>query len=284
LNDIGIDHQSFLLLKAGIKPVLRMPTNGRRNDLMYSVCKKNGLSVVFKKYDYLFGTKFDKPLFHAYVSLSNKNAILAQKYEELGDRLNFGKMLGYPECCIDSFIKNFGNKQDFSILAYEHTKNSNSFYCNNIFNYDSKLSSEDLINYPKGYNLIKKYDHCYLVRHVPCSFDCQESIELGKKTLELLKNDNSEYANEIVFSLKNVFLYFDYFNWIVLEGDVVDNKIIYKNVLPHESLLPVEITNKIKKGNLIEVTDTEIFIYKDEKLMHKIQKKNKNDGIIMNFS
>jgi len=119
---------------------------------------------------------------------------------------------------------------------------------------------------------------------MPCAFDCKKSIQIGKKTSKILEEELPELAEKIVFALKKPILYFDYFNWIIFYGNVKDNVLYYSKVLPYKSLFPENNLKIIKEGNRIEVLDDKIIVYKDSKVLLKIEKQDKYKGVIMNFS
>jgi hypothetical protein len=284
INSIGIDYQSFLLLKIGIKPAIRIGVSdeGALKRGMAEFCDKNNFFYIVKKFNCLFGQKLDTPIYNVYIAKSKENALLTYEYEKSGDRLNFGKMLGYPECCIDAFIKNLKDGKDFILLAKENTKSNFSYYCNNLFNYDSKLSSHNVKIYYDKLPILDRYNYCYLIRHMPCSYDCSKSIALGKKTLELMNDDNPAFANAVVNALKNVVLYFDYFNWVVLKGRIINGAVIYSEVLSYESLISKTIIKKIKQGDRIIIIDKLMLIFKNNKNIFEI--KNKSIGVILDFT
>jgi hypothetical protein len=107
---------------------------------------------------------------------------------------------------------------------------------------------------------------------------------LGKKTLALIKKEDPALAKNMVDALKNVFLYFDYFNWIVFKGKSSGNEIVYSQVLPYKSLISEQTIDKIRQGNRIKVTDDKITVYQNKKIIFKIPKKDKHKGVVMDFS
>jgi len=282
----GIDPQSYFLLKNNQKPVIRIVINENiRNDLQ-NFSKGSGIFVLMKKFKKIFyGNMLETPIVCAYFSLSKELAQKAYKAEKNEDRLKFGKLLGYPDCCIKDFIKNLDKEKDYTILSYKNTKGKTSFFCNNIFNFDSKLDSKNTLKiFEDNYKLFNKFNNLFLIRHVPCSFDCKESIKIGKKTLEILKKEMPEFTEKIVNAIKRPILYFDYFNWIVFDGEVNGNELKYNQVLPHESLFQKHKIKKIKEGNKLVVSDNKIDIFKNNKILFEIKKEDKFKGIIFDFN
>lgn len=282
-----VDYQSFLQLKAGIKPVIRTGTslNGEISPGLKKLCKENNFHYIVKKFEHIFGQKLETPIYNVYISFSKTKAEQTYEYEKSGDRLNFGKMLGYPECCVGQFINNLIDGRDMTFLSYGNTKGKPSYCCNNLFNYDSKLRIKDNKIYQGNFSFLNKYRDLFLIRHVPCAYDCEKSIELGRETLKLIEKDDVKLANKIVAALKSIVLYFDYFNWVIFDGKVNANKITYKRTLPFDSLISKKTINMINKGNNLELKEDMILVYQDKKQVFDLPVKDKNkNAIILDFS
>lgn len=286
LQMCGIDPQSYFLLKSGLKPVIRIGTT--KNELDYLVEFVNNYKVfnIIKKFDNKFyGEKLEKPILIAYVSLSQDLAEEAYEAEKNQDRKTLGKLLGYPSCCVDNFIKKCADfNTEFTIESFLNTKVKPSFYCNSVFNFDSKLNRDSVRVFQKIHKIFLDTEYFFLVKHIPCSFDCKETIEIGKRTLEILEKETPEIAQKILSTLKKPVLYFDYFSWIVFDGYVRDNTLFYSKVLPYKSLFPEIDLKIIKEGNKFEIFDDKINVYKDNKILLTIEKQGKYRGIILDFS
>jgi len=281
----NIDYQSYFLLKAGIKPVIRTGITENVIKDLENFCKKFEVFVLIKKMNKLYGQKLDKPFISAYISLSEKLAIEAYEAEKNEDRLEFGKLLGYPKCCTKNFIKNLKKEEEYTILSYKNTRTKSSFFCNNTFNFDSKVGFKDTLKiFKNNYQIFNKVEDLFLIRHIPCSFDCKKSIEIGEKTLKILKKEMPEFAEKILNAIKRPILHFDYFNWVVFDGEVDDNNLKYKKILPFKSLFPEDKLTKIKNGSRIKVSKDKILVLKNYEKLLEIPKKNEYNGIIIDFS
>jgi hypothetical protein len=279
----SLDIQSFLLLKNDIKPVIRIGLPPDIEYFKHFITKKLGLEMIIIKNTELYDQKLDSPVFNAYISKSSVLADQAAKAEIMGDRIKLGILLGYPKCCVEYFCRTLGKEK--TISSFINTKSKPSFYCNNLFVYDSKLESENSISFfNSNRTKLDQYSHLFLIRHVPCSYDCKESINLGRKTLSFLKKEKPEIASNIINALKRPVIYFDYFRWAVLDGFVKYNTIFYKKVLPFESFLERNILEKIMEGNSIVVTEKRITVFKNQSEIYSINKKDKFDGFILDFS
>jgi len=124
----------------------------------------------------------------------------------------------------------------------------------------------------------------YLISHIPCSFNCKESIKTEKDILKVLKIEAPDFAEKTVNALKKVFLFFDDFNWVVFDGKVKNNELKDYKVLPYKSLIPKEKIKLIKEGNKIKIFNDEVLIIKDDETLLKIPKREKYDGIFIDFN
>jgi len=280
---VGMDYQSYFLLKEGFKPVIRVATSKELIEEFKKICKNLGLSVLVKEFSEIYGTKLEKASFNAYISNSKESAEEAYEVERGGDRKTFGKLLGYPACCVDKFIENLKSPVDYTIQTFLNTKTNPSFYCNFIFNFDSKLDDGGIKIYQENYRIFNKTKLYFLIRHMSCSFDCKKSIEIGKKTLEILNREMPQLAESIVHALKRPVLYLDYFNWLVFNGEINGNELVYKEVLLYDSLFPKEKLELIKRGNVVKVFDEKIQVLKDENILLEIPKKDRYKGVLIDF-
>jgi hypothetical protein len=91
------------------------------------------------------------------------------------DNCKLGELLGYPNCCRHFFQKIFVVEK-FYDTTWPMALLS------------SKPKQEDLIeitNVEQFSNILWRWMGVRLVPHLPCSFACKETIELGKKFTEL---------------------------------------------------------------------------------------------------
>lgn len=285
----GIDIQSFLLLKAGLKPVIRVgcPKNNIEENLreLKRLFRGTGIKILVGEFkNNFYGQKIKEPIYNLYFSLSIDLARQAYVAEKTGDRKTFGRLLGYPSCCTKSFIENYDQKDyDFTIYALLQSRSRVSFYCNFIFNFDSKLGGEGIKIFQQTAEIWRPSQHLFLIKHIPCSFDCRESIKLGQKTLKILRKARPRLAQEIERALKKPVLYFDYFNWLVFDGEVKGNQLKCHQVLPYQSLFPEEKRDLVKRGNRLAVDDNWISVFQNQKMIGRIKKENKYRGVLINF-
>ncbi len=112
-------------------------------------------------------------MYFVYFARKEKKALLAAYYEQIGNDLDLGRILGYPECCIEFFQNNFSAK------------------------------NADLQHLPTNpyTNLSKRDQEAVLLSHFPCGSECKESLELAKKYLQVLAKVDGPWAKELFATL-----------------------------------------------------------------------------------
>lgn len=281
----GIQIQELLAVKHGLKPVLRTVTQKCNAKNIKKVCRKNGLLYMIKPFTQLYGVHLDQAINIIYISKSRdllKKAYLSEKSE---DRKSLGELLGYPRCCVEFFSHQLKHsKLPFPVKTYIKTRGKPSFLVNNILKLESRLSSKALEEYQKNPDFANRISHLFLISHVPCSYTCKKSIKMGREILDLLKREEPELAEEIVFRLKRPVLYFDDLNWLIFNGKVNSDTISYTSMLPPLSLMPESIVKKFREGDKVKVGEEYIEIFKNNKGIHRIEKKDEYNGILLDFS
>jgi hypothetical protein len=151
-------------------------------------CEKNGLIMVKSKFKVLLadetsysnrgiriqGTDPRPGMYFVYISKDEKQAWLASYYELMNNNYDLGKLLGYPHCCVDFFCKRFSDNNPNLEL-----KPTNFFT-----------------------NLTKRNNDNVLLSHFPCSSNCEDSINVAKKYLDIIMKVDSGRAEELITSLK----------------------------------------------------------------------------------
>lgn len=283
INKCNIDIQSFLLLLDDKKPALRIGFSKTIQNEIADLCKNFGLELLVKRMEDVFIVQAPSDSMLCYISKTKRNTQEIYKAEKNNDSILFGNMLGYPECCINNFFNNKYTKEDPVELASENSKKKYFFQCNNIFHFESKLEiGRNVKTYQDNYdNLFSNCEKYFLIKHMPCSFNCVPSKKIGNKTLALIKSEIPELAEEIIWATKKIILYFDYFNWIVFDGVVKENKIFFTEILSIHSLFPIRSINKIKNGDKVVIEKNMISIYSQEEKIYSFRYSKCN---ILNFS
>lgn len=113
-------------------------------------------------------------MYFVYISKDEQKAWLASYYELMSNDADLGRELGYPLCCVDFFCRRFTpNNPNLQLQP------TNAFT-----------------------NITKRDKDLVILSHFPCSSDCAESIELGRKYLDVLIKVDKERVEELVSGLK----------------------------------------------------------------------------------
>lgn len=119
--------------------------------------------------------------------------------EHVNDKTNhrgIGKLLGYPDCCIDSFEKVF--LQDMIVDSTWHRALATS---------DEYIKSKDgntitLTNIPWQVNPLFRPFYVMGIFHNACSFSCKKTIEMAKTWFDLAEELNVEGLKELELFLR----------------------------------------------------------------------------------
>jgi len=95
-----------------------------------------------------------------------------------------GRLLGYPECCANSFTKRWPQAVEqyqgdvAAILAIESKADLNTSFDHHL-------------------NIYGRYFGCELLSHFPCSFNCQHSIQQAKQIASILTVLEPDYMKSV---------------------------------------------------------------------------------------
>jgi len=165
------------------------------------------------------------------------------------DNFRYGATLGFPKCCVRFYAGHNGRFSDktgswewntpFEVL--KNTTGELSFLCNHI-----------------------PMDHVFfLIHHYPCSYNCPRTIKLAGEVLEGIRSMDSQYAELIERHLKLPYLLFNEKKAFAFNGQIEGNKIFYKDCHFLGDRRDLETYQEITRGNMLEVRDDYIIIYRD---------------------
>jgi hypothetical protein len=192
----------MLYLLEGIKPVVRQGFYEHELPKVERFCREKGLSLVKSPYKVVIldaeeGNYSNKgikvPLnderagmVFVYISQDQGKTILANAHETENNHRELGILLGYPLCCIDFFIQHESEESkvnnDYVNPILDNSEGFEFSFYNNIF--------------------IRNFD-ITLLNHFPCSLNCQKSVELAKKHLDVLRKYDISLANQFIERLRN---------------------------------------------------------------------------------
>lgn len=106
---------------------------------------------------------------------------------DLVDSRRFGLTLGYPECCVEFFVRHFSRNRHFDLVPEIGLGNGRGYL--------------PLLNYA-----CRHFDY-RLLSHFPCRWDCESSYKLARQTLQALQRHDPELAQETVYWLESDVIY-----------------------------------------------------------------------------
>jgi len=215
---------------------------------------------------------------HVFVSQSKEKAVEAKKTgwypliiggrifnKPYIDNVRFGRLLGYPECCID-FFRRFNDWGRYN-HPHETCKNTlfkerpfASFYCNNFL-------------------MDKTYSY---IHHLPCSYTCHETIQYAVKLEQAFQEVEPDFVEQMHRFASLPLLVFGERHFILFDGTLTkENESItinfndaeyYYSISREEEKIPW--AGKIFEADTLECIDSEIIAKKKSETLHTI-KKNK---------
>ncbi|MBN1156340.1 hypothetical protein JXA85_01895 [Candidatus Woesearchaeota archaeon] len=206
----------------GLKPVARMSFSENYVPVIRNFCQNNNLAFETSDFKIMMNFKGnystkgsivpadDSVAGHLFVYISMKDE-LAGKAKQAEAKQNvgeFGRLLGYPSCCVDFFKRNKPDEEkksnDYVVPAMANSRGNVFSYYNNIFG---------------------RYFDLVLLSHCPCSFDCKKSIGLARKHEETISNYDGELKERIKRFLKSAVIYRDGAVYL-MNNYVFDNKTV----------------------------------------------------------
>ncbi|MFH1585463.1 MAG: hypothetical protein ABIB79_01715 [archaeon] len=139
------------------------------------------------------------------------------------DDVKIGEMLGYPPCCCDFF--NYVWKKGYFDPLWESARNTKKPEDNTI-----EVESNPLINQALRYFGLR------ITSHIPCSLNCEGTVESGKRWYEVMESLNEDVAVRL--------------------KEILSEELIWESF---EGVATIE--NKYLKGTI------ETYPYKDRKLL-----------------
>jgi len=194
----------------------------------------------------------------------------------------FGRLMGYPECCLKfgDYLNNSSddpNNFGYKNPAVESLKRSKKFAWQlNVFTGS-------------------------LLSHYPCSLNCQKSIDYVDKTLAILDKIMPEFSSYVKLNLKEpASLYWSCADRILLFGEFKKDKKNNKSEIKYNKSISKitsaefyqkndldyikeleKIEKMIKKGDRIAMNPNNFIIYQGKKKLCCIKKQNKYTPILV---
>ncbi len=300
-SDLGLDYIELLSLMKGIKPLIFDKIKKERKEDFIKLMKDIGIEYRFIGKESIESNASELLVDDTEFFMISKDSQLNVEFENIYfkegsyDKLaNVGMALGYPKCCSQHYINGVRNRHSETRvrdLYYQSVHNSSSFntLCNSFFCFYGRGNNDvfqkmNLYLAKNDSSIFWGSSQIFFISHAPCSFDCKESIEHGRKVYEMLKDYNLERAEKIKSILSKPILFFNMFEFIVLEGTADKEKASYTGIAPPFSLVDEGVLKKVREGDELVVYDDRIELSKNGKPIHTIFKKKKEDGFLIPFS
>ncbi|MBW2044491.1 MAG: DUF483 domain-containing protein [Deltaproteobacteria bacterium] len=285
-RNISGDIQKIIATEKGLKPlsILRISLE---EDLGFlkSICSRKGLIFYLSAYDIedrcsceeeeeeSLGTNAQKKIFYVYIARDRKvlqwvqeNVYKFRPKHSEKYALEFGRLLGYPRCCVESYLSH--GKVDY----FSHSRiNEIPYLNNNLF--------------------VGSVSNAYLSNHLYCSYGCKPSLMYAKKLLKYIADQEGELARFITSMLKAPLLirinsfgknkFLSVLEGVCFEGEIIGSSLRYSNisliapVLSKNSSLSFQnIIDFLAKGDSLFFDDQYIFIRRGSRLLKKVARNN----------
>ena len=179
--------QEILLLLHHAKTLVRQGFYEHELPKVQKFCQQNNLFIEISRFKVLLANETDftnkglrlslddpRPgMFFIYISKDEERTLRAHYYELVENHLDLGLLLGYPSCCVQFFVQNF----------------------------TSKKTNLELIPTNPYTNLSQRKNDWCILSHFPCRSVCEKSVELGKRYLQILKDEDSTMAERLLAKL-----------------------------------------------------------------------------------
>ena len=249
----------ILYLLEGIKRAVRLDANEIELGKIKEFCQKENLHFEVSDFKVVKITDdgkgkysnivkriplnyFDRGLYHVYISKDKAIAKFLKFLENKNDDGAVGKLLGYPKCCVDFFLK---NKEE-----QKHIQNDYIL---------PALKNSEGFKFPFYANYAARYFDVALMSHFPHSFDCKDSIGIAKKNLECIKKYSKELANKFEEMLKGAVLYTERDGvFIFKDYKFSDNTIRFNKILSTTNNELFNLLNKSKEFTIISKNKVKI--------------------------
>jgi len=278
LHVAGIWRQDLLSVIFNLRPCFRLEINDK--NLTFLKRRLSGLNLKMTTYIY--------PPAQKLTAIIGKNKLILDQAKNID--LSFsgyhrifkmGKILGYPECCINEFIKEFIARQNLPLFSLKNCirKDKLDFKLNYLYSFETRV----LAHPSTELNKLNRLDYLgwnkYLIPHIPCSFECRTSKKYAQKPFSIIKKYSPNYVQELKFYLKNPILFINDYEFIIFKGRVNNNSIIYKKIINPNNLTKKPFLNMVNRGNQIVINNGNIQVFKNNVLLKTFKK----GAILFNF-
>ena len=285
------DYKELLALRQGLKPTVgfRLPFEPKAYQSAKEWAKENSFEIGHTTHKYIINSNKDicEPIPLDDPRKGDVYVIIAKDFDLVKrgansyacDAIEFGRVMGYPECCLEfgkSLSNNVGReeklKEDFvwSRAKLRSFRNSNYFsYYLNIFH---------------GFGVVP---------HMPCHLNCKPSKKYAKEMLNILGQENPKLRQYAEFFLKTASFWWENMGYILLSGKWKNKRFRYWDSMPFlgsETFYALPDKNRVKslrgyfslveKGDSLEISDDCVKVFSEDELIGTINKNSKYECIL----
>lgn len=265
----SIPAQEIIALYFNLRPLVRIAVNEPQLRILKEVSLKLRLKIAITNLFY-------------YPNRNHPICLISKRKKELNEYYNLelnksspgilGKFLGYPDCCVNEYVKTREGHRPIETLL--KTSNEPSFLLNYLYNFESRNFNH------RRFNKISSNYHLsqfYLIPHIPCSFACRASIQYASKLLKMIKSLFPSYHKTLIYHLRRPILFYNDFTFFPINSKRItgNNLLVYDNFIKIHDFLPKQVLSLLKKGNAIKIKNDSIKIYFNYSFLGKLPNKVK---------
>ncbi len=258
----------MISLNLGLRKVIRKFPEKEKTRVCINFSKERGLKC-----------KFDEGSGYFWISKKNDTIKEAIKYNRLLENLskkpqnwnNFvkynwklGLMFGYPECCIKSYVK-----------SWESSFKKNHDTPNHVIESFLKTQGKGEIDF-----LLNNLSVYRLISHFPCSYNCEESLEIARSVFENMSTKNKKKVSS---ALKRDILFWSEESMIGFEDKFRGNGNNYSLDGMRTLGIKLPLILALEIGNKVQYDKDSIKIFNNKRLIYTYNKLDETDGILLKF-
>ncbi|MEM0360631.1 MAG: hypothetical protein QXK06_04835 [Candidatus Diapherotrites archaeon] len=283
----------LLALKNGLKPAVsnKVPFTPEAWLALKKGINEMGFLCGHTRFKYLINTIQDlcEPIPLDDPRLGEVYAIAAKDFETIkraadayaNDTTEFGRLMGYPECCL-AFGKSLCNNVGIKSKVEQDYVWSRIYF----------RSYRNSTNFSKWLNV---YSGFALIHHIPCHLNCPESKKYAQTLYGLLEKENAKLAKLYDFFMHLPVLFWNCADSILFQGEFEKGVFHYWDCFPKISSDSFYVSapdfslakrlsgyaELVKKGNSLKLSDKCIGVFKDNKKIGIIPKQFEFECILV---
>lgn len=181
--------------------------------------------------------------------------------QPFADNVQFGRELGYPDCCLDYFVEN-NHRGSFLKRIKNNTAGEFNYLCNCL---------------PKD----ASFSYIY---HMPCSFNCESSVSYAEALRKEIDKREPELVGIIDGVLKNPYLVLKEQHIYVFDGVAGNmNEIVYSDVKFAGKARYNIYEKMLASGDELRIEDDRIYVFKAGGNVGEIKIQDDIDPFVVDF-